>query len=388
MEPVPGLAMRFVHGTRGQEQVLTPLKGHDQDMNVPAVPVRQVAVAPIATRSPSATIPAGAWGRVELDDFDAVAAVNTVFTERYIQIGRGRAAVRAAVATTPRMQIVSVSRSPGVRIQGASTTSASFLAIPIESPALHIQAMPCAPGALAYLPPAHEYELMSASPHRVLAVAVDPTRLDELARARWGVPMPRDRSGPCFQSKDPAAILRTARTWGRWLVAGMHDPGMLLDPVAAARMEEEVLGAYLDAIDHEPGHRAVTPRRELARRAEAVIRASLGEPTRIDDICSAVNASTRALHNAFKQVYGIPPKTYQKALRLASVRQDLLAGRPGATVSATAAKWGFFQFGYFAMDYRRMFGEGPRETLRRARAGRRTRPAVVPDTLVRGQPGR
>jgi AraC-like DNA-binding protein len=333
-------------------------------------------------------MPAGARGRVELDDFDSVAAVNTVFTERYTQIGRGRAAVRAALATTPRMQIVFVSRSPGVRIQGASTTSTSLLAIPVESPTLHIQGVPCAPGSLAYLPPGREYELMSAAPHRLLAVAVDPARLDAVARARWGVPMPGTCPGPCFQSKDPAAVMRAARTWGRWLVAGMRNPEMLLDPVAADRMEEEVLGAFLDAVGPEPLQRAVTPRRDLARRAEKFIRASLGNPTRIDDICSAVNASTRALHNAFKQVYGIPPKTYQKALRLATVRQELMAARAGATVSATAVKWGFFQFGYFAMDYRRMFGEGPRETLRRARAGRRTRPVMVPDTLARELPVR
>ena len=333
-------------------------------------------------------MPAGAWGRVALDDFDAAASVNTVFTESYTQIGRGRPAVRAAIATTARMQIVSVSRSPGVRIRGASSGTTSLLAIPIDSPALHILGVPCLPGTLAYLPPGREYELLSALPHRMLSVAVDPDRLDAVARARWGIPMPRTCSGPCFLAKDPASVLRAARTWGRWLVAAMHDPGMLLDPAAAERMEEEVLGAYLDAVHPEPANRPPTPRRELARRAEAFIRDSLREPTRVDDICSAVQASTRALHNAFKQVYGIPPKSYQKALRLAAVRQDLVAARPGTTVSATAVQWGFFQFGYFAMDYRRMFGEGPRETLRRGRGGRRTAPVVIPASLAREFTGR
>ena len=347
-----------------------------------SLPVREGAVSTGASLSPSTTMPAGARGRVALDDFDAVASVNTVFTERYTQIGRGQASVRAALATTSRMQLVSVSRSPGVRIQGASTAATSYLAIPIESPALHLQGVPWVAGALAYLPPSREYEVLGAAPHRVLAVAVDPARLDAVARARWGTPMPKDCSGPCFRSKDPAAVLRAARTWARWLVAGMRDPEMLVDPVAAERMEEEVLGAYLEAVVPEPGQGAVTPRRELARRAEAFIRASLREPTRIDDICAAVNASTRALHNAFKQVYGIPPKTYQKALRLAAVRQELLAGRPGTTVSETAVRWGFFQFGYFAMDYRRMFGEGPRETLCRGRAGQRVRPVAVPASLA------
>ena len=324
-------------------------------------------------------MPAGPWGRVEFDDFEAVASVNTVFTDRYTQIGRGRAVVRAALATTPRMQLVSVSRSPGVRIQGASTA--------VDEPARHspreLRASPSGravelAGAFGYVPPAREYEILSAAPHRMLAVAVAPDRLDDMAIARWGIPMPRTCSGPCFRAKDPVTVTRAARTWTRWLVAGMRHPEILVDPVAASRMEEEVLGSYLDAVDPEPWQRPETPRKDLARRAEAFIRSSLRDPTRIDDICSAVNASTRALHNAFKQVYGIPPKSYQKALRLAAVRQELLQGRAGTTVSATAVRWGFFQFGYFAMDYRRMFGEGPRETLRRGRAGQRVRPVDRP----------
>jgi hypothetical protein len=172
-------------------------------VNVSAVPVRQVAVAPIVTRSPSTTIPAGAWGRVELDDFDAVAGVNTVFTERYTQIGRGRASVRAAVATTPRMQIVSVSRSPGVRIQGASTAATTFLAIPIESPALHLQGRPWHPGSFGYIPPAREYEILSASPHRMLAVAVDPVRLDAVARGAGAFPCRERGPGPASGRRIP-----------------------------------------------------------------------------------------------------------------------------------------------------------------------------------------
>jgi hypothetical protein len=197
-------------------------------------------------------MPAGAWGGVELDDFGAVASVSTVFTERYTQIGRDRSAVRAALVTTPRMQLVSGSRSPGVRIQGASTAATSLLAIPVESSALHIQGVPWAPGALGYAPPAREYEILSAAPHRV-----PPSRWTLTGSmpwpARWGVPMPRTCSGPCFLSKDPATVTRAARTWTRWLVAGMRDPGMLLDALPAERMEEEVLGAYLYAVDPSQG---------------------------------------------------------------------------------------------------------------------------------------
>jgi hypothetical protein len=264
-------------------------------------------------------MPAGAWGRVALDDFDAVASVNTVFTERYTQIGRGRAAVRAAVATTRRMQIVFASRSPGVRIQGASLGATSLLAIPIESPALHIQGVPCAPGTLAYVPPAHGYEILSALPHRILAVAVDPTASTPWL-ARGGVPHAEELL---------RALLPVEGSRDR--PAGRADLGTLARRCDTA----EGAAAPRRGIHPRVARGAHPDRRHLLRGQRFHPRAS----------------------QCLQAGLGIPPKTYQKALRLASVRKELLAGRPGTTVSATAVKWGFFQFGYFAMDYRRMFGE-------------------------------
>jgi AraC-like DNA-binding protein len=65
-------------------------------------------------------------------------------------------------------------------------------------------------------------------------------------------------------------------------------------------------------------------------------------------------------------IFGMPPKAYWKALRLAMAREDLRRARKGMTVSEVAAKWSFYRFGYFAIDYRQVFGENPRDTLQRA----------------------
>jgi len=45
-------------------------------------------------------------------------------------------------------------------------------------------------------------------------------------------------------------------------------------------------------------------------------------------------------------------------------------------VSDVAAKWSFYRFGYFAIDYRQAFGENPRDTLQRA-LGRGAAPRAV-----------
>jgi AraC family ethanolamine operon transcriptional activator len=57
--------------------------------------------------------------------------------------------------------------------------------------------------------------------------------------------------------------------------------------------------------------------------------------------------------------------------RMAAVRGELLAGRPGTTVTDTAMRWGFFHLGRFAEEYGALFSELPSQTLRAASASRR-----------------
>ncbi|MGA8891611.1 MAG: helix-turn-helix domain-containing protein [Anaeromyxobacteraceae bacterium] len=311
---------------------------------------------------------AGFCGKVQFDDFDAIAGLNPAWDERYGQIGRGRPSVRLAFATTGALQLAYASRAPGVRIQGATAAGISSIAVPLEAPRLHVQGATWDPGYLGYVPQGIEYEMFGAAPHRILALAVTHDRLQAAAEELLGQPLPELRSGVCLRVRNADARARLVRTWSSWIARGVRDPSTLLDPVTARRMEDEVLEALLGGIflDLEP--RPARPRRELALRAESFIRDTLGQPIPLGEICAAVHASTRAVHASFREVFGIPPKAYQKALRLSAVRRDLRRPRPGTTVSEVAARWGFFQFGYFAVDYRKMFGESPRDTLRRARA--------------------
>ena len=50
------------------------------------------------------------------------------------------------------------------------------------------------------------------------------------------------------------------------------------------------------------------------------------------------------------------------------VRGELLAARPGTTVTDTATRWGFFHLGRFAEEYAALFYELPSQTLRAAAA--------------------
>ena len=58
---------------------------------------------------------------------------------------------------------------------------------------------------------------------------------------------------------------------------------------------------------------------------------------------------------------------YLRDIRLERVRQDLLDPGQPHSVTEIATRWGFFQLGRLAAEYRRRYSETPRETLVRSR---------------------
>ncbi len=101
------------------------------------------------------------------------------------------------------------------------------------------------------------------------------------------------------------------------------------------------------------------------RRAQAFIEGREGDDLSIAVIAQAAGVSPRALQYAFQQHLGCTPLAYLRRVRLDLVRRSL---RDGSVVSVAdaAVRLGFFNPGRFAAEYRQVFGENPRETLRRA----------------------
>jgi AraC-like DNA-binding protein len=278
------------------------------------------------------------------------------------------------------MQLAYAAKSPGCRIDGAPVPGTSLLAVTLAGPFLQLQGQKWRPDRFGYVPSGAEYTVMGSAPHRMLALAVQSDLLDRAARSRWGHGLPVDRSGPVLRERRPGGSWEVARIWTRWVATVVRHPELLQDPAVSAQVEEEVLGSILDASEIADGPEPAKPWRELALRAEAHLRATLAEAPQLSEICQAVRASPRSLHSSFKAIFNTTPKAYQIALRLDAVRHDLLRAPAGTTVTSVAMKWGFFQLGRFAGDYRRMFGEGPRETIRRARSTRAHRVTASSDT--------
>ena len=260
-----------------------------------------------ATRPPDPPLA----GRIDLDDFDAMLAVSPSWSERHSQVSKGRARIRLALATTGRMQLAYAAKSPGCRIDGAPVPGTSLLGIPLAGPFLQLQGQLWRSDRFGYVPSGAEYAVLGSAPHRMLALAVQSDLLDRATRSRWGHGLPTDRSGPVLRERRPGGSWEVARTWIRWVATAVRHPEVLQDPAVSAQMEEEVLGAILDASEMVDGPAPARPWRDLALRAEAHLRDTLAEAPQLPDICRAVRASPRSLHSSFKATFNTTPKAYQ-----------------------------------------------------------------------------
>lgn len=131
-----------------------------------------------------------------------------------------------------------------------------------------------------------------------------------------------------------------------------------------------ILGDLITALsDHSPVAARPNLRRAAARRAvdkaREYIEANLSGTIRVASMCRYSGTTHRTLERIFSRELGVSPKQYVMARRLNAVRRGLLVvgDEHDHPVTEVAQNHGFNHLGRFAADYRRLFGEYPRETL-------------------------
>ena len=99
--------------------------------------------------------------------------------------------------------------------------------------------------------------------------------------------------------------------------------------------------------------------------ALAYMRRALAHPLGVAELARFCEVPERTLQRHFVAFLGHPPLAYFRQLRLAAVREALLAPSAGASITEIATRFGFAHLGRFAAEYRRRFGETPSATLAR-----------------------
>jgi AraC-like DNA-binding protein len=145
------------------------------------------------------------------------------------------------------------------------------------------------------------------------------------------------------------------------------DPKVRNSPNAVAKLEEELVGEFVENMEQElPMHsdgaeqRAAAMVRQIDQYAHKIPQVSSSVP----ELCAACDVPRRTLDRAFQQAVGMGPAAYVRRIRLNAVRRALQRQSAGSTtVTDVALKFGFWHLGRFAEQYYGLFGESPHVSL-------------------------
>jgi AraC-like DNA-binding protein len=109
-----------------------------------------------------------------------------------------------------------------------------------------------------------------------------------------------------------------------------------------------------------------TDRMKIFHNARAFLHANSHAPVYLAELCSAAGVPERTLRDIFQSILGVSPLKYLQLRRMRQARLALLKADKGAhSVKEIALVSGFWELGRFAVEYKRLFGESPSETLGR-----------------------
>ena len=190
--------------------------------------------------------------------------------------------------------------------------------------------------------------------------------------ARYG----RALTGATFAVPSAARSWRSPRAAGRQLCqlhgAGTRmaesQPEILVGAEAAHGLEQQLIHALIECLSAGQAHNTVPSslrHQDIVVRFEGLLQAQSERNLRIGEISAALGVSDRTLRSVCAEHLGMSPTSYLRLSRISLVHRALRHGDPGARVSEVARRYGFYNLGRFAADYRALFGELPSAILRR-----------------------
>lgn len=148
-------------------------------------------------------------------------------------------------------------------------------------------------------------------------------------------------------------------------------PAVIAHPEAARGLEQALIEALVGCLGDGEVREDRSALRQHALIMQRFRRASEENPDQalyIPELCAAIGVSDRTLRICCREQLGMGPKRYLLLRRMHLARRALRRSVPTATtVTEIATRYGFWQFGRFAGEYRSLFGELPSATLARPR---------------------
>lgn len=219
---------------------------------------------------------------------------------------------------------------------------------------------------IAWLPPSGEFAIPSPAGFAWLGITVDRQHVQHLIDVGA-----IDTAAPSLfvgRTGMLESLRLRALSLGILRVAA-EDPAALDLPLARDALRSQLLDAIcsaLRAVEKRPACRKGRPRadrRDVLRCVLAMIEARIDEPLQLNELSAAARVSPGTLQAVFTEHFGLSAHRYLMLRRLHAIDGALRKAGPTETVASVCARFGVWDFGRFAAQYRQHFGISPSRML-------------------------
>lgn len=315
--------------------------------------------------------PSARFRSVLSEDADEHARNLSAWDQTYEQLGAGHFTGRLDEIWLGELQLFRERTNQHVLQRGLSWPGARTFGIPLALGGVgSFRGKPVSDATIVTFGPAHELYLRTPPMLDVVGISLPAERLRAFGLQIDGFDPEALLADRCLLPLAAKAIDRVQGYLRALFDTLEHAPQTLLPAPVQREIGDAVVELLLSATraaDAEPSLRSGgAAHYATARLACDYIATRMAEPLTVLEVCRALGISRRTLQSSFQGVLGVSPHQYLHAVRLNGLRRALRAAPAGASVLALAADWGFWHPSSCAAEYRRMFGELPSITLRRA----------------------
>ncbi len=253
---------------------------------------------------------------------------------------------------------------------GVAPAGRTSLAVPLSMPlAGTFQGQPIDGYALLALRAGEDFEFHTPEGMGLVGISAASDLVDELCEVEFGSGVAGGRKLHHVTRLSDAQGVALGARLSALIDEAQRNPGCLEFAATRRMFRDAMLGMFLDALDQTVGveRRDITHATysDIVRRCERHLRERPEEPVTVLELCRALRCSRRTLQTSFQRVADVTPVSYLRTIRLNAVRRMLrTTSAQQLGVGEAAASWGFTHLGYFAREYRDLFGELPSQTLR------------------------
>jgi AraC-like DNA-binding protein len=173
---------------------------------------------------------------------------------------------------------------------------------------------------------------------------------------------------PLFLTPSPSAMAKLHRLHAAAGQLAEDTPEIIANPEGLEQLLIHGLVECLGGGEAGEDRSALRQHASIMRRFRRAVEENPDQALYIPDLCKAIGVSDRTLRSCCQEQLGMSPKRYLLLRRMHLAQRALRESAPTTTtVTEIATRYGFWQFGRFAGEYRSLFGELPSVTLNHPR---------------------